>query len=65
MSSLHCTKDNWKEKMNEVFETTRETYSRHFNQQVEMTDFPSSLKMLYEKYQLEYAHIEVCYSLLQ
>ena len=60
MGSIKCTKENWKDKLNFFFNTTREIYSRHFNQPVTLEGFPSSYRELHQDYEIEYADKEVC-----
>lgn len=59
INSLQCTKENWKSKLEVAFETTKESYSKHFNQQVEIDDFPTSIAKLHEQFHIEFAHKEM------
>lgn len=58
-ASLQCTIENWKEKLIQVFEATAASYSRHFNQEIDIGELPPTLEKLRTDYEMEFAHSEI------
>ena len=59
LESLECTKENWKEKLEEVFQSVKETYGRNFNEGSEFNNFPENSTELQQNYLVEYVYQQV------
>ena len=59
LESLECTKENWKERLEEVFQSVKETYGRNFNEGSEFNNFPENTTELRQNYIVEYVYQQV------
>lgn len=59
LESLECAKENWKEKLEEVFQSVKETYGRNFNEGSEFNNFPENSTELQQNYIVEYVYQQV------